>query len=338
MSQTIGSETSPMVSVLMLSYNQEKYVDEAIRSVVLQQTSFAFELIIADDASTDSTPQHILHWANRYPDRIVVLSQEKNLGLALNFIRTYNRARGKYIAICEGDDFWTDKHKLQRQVDYMESHPECSLCFHRVVNLYEADGSMSLSGGVQKSDYFIADIAMCNPITNVSVLYRHELVPQLPKWMGQVTSYDFVMHLLCAQHGCLHYMKRPMAVYRKLSTSIWTGGSKVRRSEISRINRDLLICHFQNTNPEICNILKRANARNCLDLALWYKAQGNTEKATDALHLARTYEPTWTSSDVDAECQHLLQTEQVKPSLIKACISFLRRRISRWLPVPRIRD
>lgn len=337
MLQKKSSDSAPLVSVLMIAYNQERYIDEAIRSVVLQQTSFAYELIIGDDASTDSTLQRIASWAEKYPDRIVVLPKECNLGLARNFIRTYQKARGKYVAICEGDDFWTDSHKLQTQVDFMENHPDCSLCFHRVVNFYEADRSMSLSGGIRKEVFTLNDIAMCNPITNVSVLYRREAAGELPEWMDRVTSYDFVMHLLCAEHGNICYLKRPMAVYRKLPGSIWTGGSKERRSEISRINRDLLIDHFAESNPEVCQTLRLANARNCLDLANYYKLHGNAEKETEAIGRALSYEPQWAADDVKAQCQLLLQTENLRPSPLCRCVTSLRRCLSRFLPVPRIK-
>ena len=98
----------PKVSVLMLTYNQENYIDEAIRSVVLQDTDFDFELIIGNDASTDHTARHCLEWKEKYPERIRLVNREQNLGLIGNFMETYALCRGTYIAICEGDDFWTD--------------------------------------------------------------------------------------------------------------------------------------------------------------------------------------------------------------------------------------
>ena len=196
----------------------------------------------------------------RYPDRIRLLDNSDNVGLARNFVRTYREATGRYIAICEADDFWTDRHKLQIQADFLDSHPEYAMCFHRVVNYYEANGTKSLSNGGQRHEMTINDIALCNPITNVSVCYRRGVFGELPEWMDRVTSYDLVMHLLTLQYGKVYYMHRVMAVYRKLATSIWTGGDKARRAEISRKNRDLLIGYFADRNPEVCDILRRANA------------------------------------------------------------------------------
>ena len=236
-------------SVLMLAYNQRPYIDEAIRSVVLQDTTFDFELIVSDDASTDGTADRCLWWQQRYPDRIRVIRGDSNVGLAANFVRTYQAARGEYIAICEADDFWTDRHKLQIQVDFLDTHPDYSACFHRVINYYQADGSKSLSGGPTRRTVTLADLSLCNPITNVSVCYRHAVADFLPAWMDQVTSYDLVMHILCAEHGDIYYMRRIMAVYRKLETSIWTGGDKAKRAMISLKNRDLLIAYFQDRYP-----------------------------------------------------------------------------------------
>ena len=127
-------EQTIKVSVLMLTYNQEAYVDEAIRSVVLQDTRFDFELIIADDASSDGTCERCRQWQARFPQRVRLLSGASNVGLARNIIRCFEAARGTYIAICEGDDFWCDRHKLQRQLDFLDTHPAYSACCQQVVD------------------------------------------------------------------------------------------------------------------------------------------------------------------------------------------------------------
>lgn len=324
------------VSVLMLAYNQEQYIDEAIRSVVMQQTNFDFELIIGDDGSTDGTAQRCRFWQQRYPDRIRLLDHPDNVGLARNFVRTYNEAQGEYIAICEADDFWTDKHKLQIQVDFLDAHAEYAMCFHRVVNYYEANNTKSLSNGGQKSELTISDVAMCNPITNVSVCYRRAMAGTLPEWMDCVTSYDLVMHLLTLQHGKAFYMKRVMAVYRKLATSIWTGGDKSKRAMISLKNRDLLIDFFDTRNAEVTAILRRANALNCLDMALYAEGQQQHEAAENYRHMALRYEPSWTAADIEREQQALAHRQ--RPSLCHQWLSACRALVSRLIPLPHIRS
>lgn len=323
------------VSVLMLAYNQQQYVDEAIRSVVLQEANFDYELIIGDDGSTDGTADRCRAWQQRYPDRIRLLDHSGNVGLARNFIRTYNQATGQYIAICEADDFWTDRHKLQIQADFLDAHPEYAMCFHRVVNYYEANGSKSLSNGGQKAVMTITDVAMCNYITNVSIFYRRGVFGPLPDWMDQVTSYDLVMHLLTLQYGKVYYMRRVMAVYRKLATSIWTGGDKERRSYISRKNRDLLMAYFKNCNKEVYNILCRSNACNCLDMANTLEAQGKHSEATEYINKAREYCPAWTDEDITRERNALVQTARPRP--LHKCLSACRSALSRLIPLPRIR-
>ena len=121
-----------MVSICCITYNQEAYIRDALDGFIKQKTNFQWELLIHDDASTDRTAEIIREYAKRYPDRIFPILQTENQysqGLT-NISGTFNfpRARGKYIAMCEGDDYWTDETKLQRQVDFMEAHPGCSLC------------------------------------------------------------------------------------------------------------------------------------------------------------------------------------------------------------------
>lgn len=124
----MNNNTGFKVSVLMLTYNQERYINEAIRSVMLQETNFPFELVIGNDASTDCTGTICADW-QKVPGTNRPIQPEENLGLQQNFIQTYAQCRGQYIAICEGDDFWTDKRKLQIQADFLDTHPDYSTCF-----------------------------------------------------------------------------------------------------------------------------------------------------------------------------------------------------------------
>ena len=306
-------EQTIKVSVLMLTYNQEAYVDEAIRSVVLQDTRFDFELIIADDASSDGTCERCRQWQARFPQRVRLLSGASNVGLARNFIRCFEAARGTY------------------------THPAYSACFHQVVNYYEADGSKSLSGRYGKEAVTLRDLALCNPITNVSICYRRALIPSLPTWMDQVTSYDFVMHCLCAVHGDIYFMPRAMAVYRKLPTSIWTGANKEKRAMISRKNRDLLIAYFQTRDAEVCTLLRTANARNCLDIAYYYAMQKEEDKVATWKQQALTYRDDWSAEDVAGEYAALGMAQRTK-SICRSMLTRIRQLVSRCLPLPRIRS
>lgn len=125
----------PLVSVICLVFNHGKYLRQCLDGFVCQKTSFPFEIIIHDDASTDNSQEIIKEYVAKYPNLFVPILQTENQyskGVRIGFTFMYPKARGKYIAECEGDDYWTDPLKLQKQVDAMEIHPECTICFHRV--------------------------------------------------------------------------------------------------------------------------------------------------------------------------------------------------------------
>ena len=123
------------VSINCTTYNQEMYIAEAIESFLMQKTTFSYEILIHDDASTDNTREIIKKYEEKYPDIIKPIYQSENKyskGVKVGYEYNFKRARGKYIALCEGDDYWTDPYKLQKQVDYMEANPDCTLCMHSV--------------------------------------------------------------------------------------------------------------------------------------------------------------------------------------------------------------
>lgn len=119
----------PLVSVDMITYNHAPYIGRAIEGVLGQKTNFPFEIVVGEDCSTDGTREIVFEYQKKYPDVIRVITSEKNIGANENCKRTFGACRGKYVADCEGDDYWHNPNKLQKQVDYMESHPECGLVF-----------------------------------------------------------------------------------------------------------------------------------------------------------------------------------------------------------------
>jgi len=130
----------PLLSVIFITYNHEKYVKKALMSVLNQKTNFDFEVIVGEDCSTDSTREILTEIYNQYPDKVKLLFREKNLGRpTLNVYQTTMECRGKYLAYLEGDDYWTDEYKLQKQVDFLESHPEYIACSHSCLLIDEND-------------------------------------------------------------------------------------------------------------------------------------------------------------------------------------------------------
>lgn len=325
------------VSVLMLTYNQENYIDQAIRSVLGQKTNFNFELVIGNDASTDHTADICQRWKERYPNRIVFINRTQNLGLQQNFIQTYAHCSGKYMAICEGDDFWTSRHKLQKQVDFLESHPDYAICFHRVINYYEERGVKSLSNGGQKTNTDILDLAQSNYITNVSVLFRRHYLEQLPKWFDRVSTYDYAMHLITAQHGKIHYINRPMAVYRQHGRGIWSESQTDKKLDIALVIRELLIDYFKERNREVYDRLRQAHSNICLNLIRYYQKSKQDEQLQAAEQRLLKYQPEWTLEKVRLLAQPVAPTtiQQVKHSL-RMILSKGRACISRLIPLPSV--
>ena len=125
-------DPSPKVSVLMIAYNEEQFVKQAIQSVLMQKANFEYELVIGEDCSTDRTREIVLEFQRKYPDRIRLLLAKRNLGASVNWIRTLRGCRGQYVANLDGDDYLTSAHELQKQADFLDAHPECSICFHAI--------------------------------------------------------------------------------------------------------------------------------------------------------------------------------------------------------------
>jgi glycosyltransferase involved in cell wall biosynthesis len=120
----------PVVSVICITYGHEEYIAQALDSFLMQKTNFPYQILVGEDKGPDRTAEIVMEYAEKYPDRIVPFIREKNMGAQRNLIDLCRRAGTKYVAFCEGDDFWIDEYKLQKQYDFMEAHPEYRACFH----------------------------------------------------------------------------------------------------------------------------------------------------------------------------------------------------------------
>lgn len=224
--RTRQKNETPLVSVYCMTYNQEKTIAQAIEGVVGQHTDFAFELIVHDDASTDGTARIVQEYAERYPAILRPIFQRENQFHNCNLIQTFIHpvSRGKYIAICEGDDFWNDPHKLQKQVDRMESDPSCTLCFHAVRQL-DADGTtmdvrpLKTSGEVPASLVIKRGGLFC---PTVSLLFRRDVMDTWPDFRVMADVYDYPAQVLAASMGRVWYLDEIMATYRFASEGSWT--------------------------------------------------------------------------------------------------------------------
>jgi glycosyltransferase involved in cell wall biosynthesis len=216
---------TPIVSVVSISYNQEKYIRETLESFVAQQTNFHFEIVIADDCSTDKTPEIIREFVKAYPDMFRPILRKENVGVQANLITALQVSRGKYIALCEGDDYWTDPEKLQRQVDFMESNPSYALCFHPVKVVFE-DGSKKdyvFPGADRKTNFTEEQLFRQNFIQTNSVMYRRQDYGSVP---ADILPLDWYLHLYHAQFGKIGFIDKVMASYRRHPNGIWWNSDK----------------------------------------------------------------------------------------------------------------
>jgi len=221
------------VSVCLLTYNHEQYVAQAIESVLAQQ-GVDFELVISEDHSTDGTRAIVDGYAARHPDRIRVLASPANVGMTRAFARGLGAARGRFVALLDGDDYWTSPDKLRIQAEYLDAHPECAICFHNVTVAYE-DGSVPphpfhtekpgryFSRPIPKPVSTLADVAPGNFIQTCSVMFRRGLFGDLPEWFTDLVVADWPLHVLNAEHGDIGYIDADMAVYRVHAGGVWTG-------------------------------------------------------------------------------------------------------------------
>jgi glycosyltransferase involved in cell wall biosynthesis len=211
-----------MVAVLMITYKQQEFIAQAIEGVLTQKTNFPFKLFIGDDASPDETPQVVELCRNKFPDKVAYVRNAKNMGMMPNFIQLYSKASAKYIAMCEGDDYWTDPYKLQKQVDFLEANLEYAICFH-AINILE--NGIERPSDLNKSDkeetYSILDLAKENLIHTPSVVFRNGLIEQFPDWFSESPVGDYVLHLLNAKKGLIKYLPEVMAVYRSHAGGTW---------------------------------------------------------------------------------------------------------------------
>ena len=212
---------SPLVSVCVLTYNHAKFIRQALDSVLMQQTNFPYEVVIGEDCSTDGTREIVLEYQARYPDRIRVLLSTINLGHytgngRINLLRNFKACRGTYIAMLEGDDYWTDPLKLQKQMAFLEEHNEYVGCFHDTLIADEDGSSPQLWREYAMVDYQLSDTISTESLCHTSAfVYRSSALLSLPPWFRGVISGDMAMFFLVAMRGALRRIPEVMSVYRK---------------------------------------------------------------------------------------------------------------------------
>lgn len=206
-------QDSPLVSVCLITYNQEKYITETLEGIVMQKTDFPVEVIIGEDSSTDNTRKICEEYIRKYPNLLKPLFHNKNKGMMGNWIATIQACKGKYITLCEGDDYWTDPYKLQKQANLMEVNPDMSLCAHNA-DILEY-GTLRQLPPIEKNILSTRDVILQDwGIMTASIMFRKDAF-DIPDWYKNIKNGDYGLQLLVSLKGKIGILPDVMSVYRK---------------------------------------------------------------------------------------------------------------------------
>ncbi|MBD5261370.1 MAG: glycosyltransferase [Bacteroides sp.] len=259
----ISKQKKPIVAIHCVTYNHGDYLREALEGFVMQQTTFPFVAIVHDDASTDNTAEVLREYADKYPDIILPIFETENqhskktLGIIMKKARDVTSA--KYIAMCEGDDYWIDPLKLQKQVDYLELNPNFSMCFHSANLKYEKGTKQNKIletnyDNLQQREYSIDEIHKSFIVPACSVLLKTEVWDKYRNDPNYFVS-DNVLWTACALCGRIFCFEDKMSVYR-INNNGWTGrNNKTRELRVSSTKKWYL--HYKalrNNYPEVSTI------------------------------------------------------------------------------------
>ncbi len=290
-------ESRPLVSVCIQTYQHVDFIRQCLDGVVCQKTSFPYEILLGEDASNDNTREICMQYAATYPDKIrLYLNDRKNViylnGIptgCFNLIQNLNNTRGKYIALCEGDDYWTDESKLESQVRYMEKHSDCSLTFHDV-HIEDCTGTFSWDTmhGVNawkpldRKDFYIEDLIRSRWfMATASLCFRRSAIMPLPDWLRTVYSADYALQLLALRRGCARYLDAEMAAYR-----IHDGGLSRQFDDLTVLNHRLheIACYNVSTQGRYDAMFRDQRHKFQRTIALKYAQDGRFLRA--ARHVA----------------------------------------------------
>lgn len=243
---------SPLATILVLTYNQESMVGSTIESVVSQITDFEYEVLLVDDCSTDKTMQVCIEYQKKYPEKILFIENEPNKGIKRNFFESLSYyARGRYLAICGGDDWWCDTQKLQKQVDYLRLHKDYTMVHTR--NLVWEDGTDLAKAHTTKiSDRSIFDkLVVENGVSALTVCFTHEsfdgFVKEIDPLNQSLPMDDYSMWIWHAYRGKIHMIDDVTAVYRVVKNSLSHSTNYKKMHHIETERREIkmfFLTHF----------------------------------------------------------------------------------------------
>lgn len=225
------NSTEPEISIVCTTYNHERYIRDALKGFISQNTTYSFEVIVHDDASTDGTAAVIMDYARKYPEIIKPIIQEENQhSKGISIFRSYilPLAKGKYIACCEGDDYWCDSQKLQLQADYLESHPECPACAHDTTIYDCRTGKQRTLSKMTSEGMLPINLLLTNGSSyhTSSLFTRREIYENMPDFAKPRAGIgDYPKRVYLALIGGVYFIDRVMSVYRFRTDGSWSSRS-----------------------------------------------------------------------------------------------------------------
>lgn len=252
------------VNIIVITYNHAQYICKAMDSIVLQKVPYDTEIIIADDNSTDNTLSIIEEYIEKSPFKITFLPKVQNLGFVKNYKRAFDACDGKYIAIMEGDDYWTSPLHIKRHVDFLENHSEYSASFNRHIRFFQDQNRTEIfewEGDKDFEDITTAQLALGNRIGNLSCcVFRTSLIKKLAPQLFEIEFADWLLGMIMGQFGPLGYQKEVTSLYRIHDNGQWSRMSDKEQGEsiISAIKIYDKILNYKYTN-EFARHTKRIN-------------------------------------------------------------------------------
>lgn len=283
--------SKPLVSIICTTFNHEKFIAQAIDGFLIQAINFPIEIIINDDCSTDNTKNIIQTYSDKHPVLFKPIFQKENQYSQgkKNLPNLLPKCQGKYIALCEGDDYWTDPNKLQKQVDFLEKNADFSICYHDVSVLEDGEFTDSHVPIYDKEFLTIVDLAQENCIHTPTCVFRNKLFDHFPDFFNSTPAGDYVLHLLNAEHGKIKHLPEKMAVYRRHPGGVWAGRQLPNKLASWLEVLSPLITYFKDY-PEVRRQLEKQHLNTLLRLAKICETADDKEFLTKGLEKMGNWE------------------------------------------------
>ncbi len=292
----------PLVSICTTTYNREKFIGQAIESCMMQKTNFPFDMVICDNCSEDKTVEIIEEYIKKYPGKITLLKSDKNYGLMANYIKSIQSGTGKYIADCDGDDYWIDEYKLQKQADFLEANPDFVLCFTNTlirndetgeekvakINVWDVCDATQLieHNGIEGPKY---GEEINSPGHVSSIVFRNHVIESFPDWYKTCYINDMPLFLMLSKHGKAKFINDLSTVYRINPKGISTEGFTFIRDYEGSIDFFKRIDEYHDF--KLRKPIKKIISEYYFKLAKIYSKNNQTYKGISNLFLSIYFNP-----------------------------------------------